>query len=107
MDKAEPDPLPHGELERPVMVIVESFVMLLRLLQPFVNLQQELIALYHLIVHCKEPGFTRRVRAHHRQVPAVHHLERRRAHRGLEGRVITKFRPQQPLQPISRTVAKQ
>jgi hypothetical protein len=38
MEKAEPDPLPHGELERSVMVIVEGFVMLLRLLQQFMNL---------------------------------------------------------------------
>jgi hypothetical protein len=52
VQNAEPHPLANGELDLPVLAIVEGLVMLLCLLQSISNLHQEFIMVHESLKYC-------------------------------------------------------
>jgi hypothetical protein len=51
MDQPKPNPISHYELDFPVLVIIEPFVVLLSLLQSFPDFQQKFIAFMQLLLY--------------------------------------------------------
>lgn len=75
MQETQKHPITHLELHLPVRLVILKLGLLLCLLQLVPDLDQELIALHHLLVHRRELGVARPICRNSRWITAVHDPE--------------------------------
>ena len=91
--EAQPHPRTDLELHIPVVGVVVLLRQLLRLDEALTDLSEHLIPAAEKSIRSLSTCGSRPVRQNGRRGTAVHHLERRGAKGGMEGRIITILRP--------------
>jgi hypothetical protein len=93
VDEAEPNPLTHREFHLVVLGVIELLVLLLCLLQSFLDFNQEFVLGCHLSLHRRQHRFTWNKLAQRRRVPAIDNPERQRAQGGLKRGIVAVLCP--------------
>jgi hypothetical protein len=88
-----------------MVLVVDALLNRLCLFKAIADVVEESCTFFHLLDDRCDAGLTGLIRADGRGVPAIDHMKRRVAERGLVGSVVRVLRPWQLTKPLPGTVA--